>query len=231
VPVLFSEGTAGVLLHELVGHSVEADLVISGDSALAELEDAVITTRSLHVVDDPSRFDLPGAFSHDDEGIAAKPISIVSDGRLVGWLCDREGGERLNVVAGRARRASWDLPPSARLSNLVVEAGDTEPEALERDLKQGLVVTRLGAATVDPVSNRVVLRVERGWEIHNGRRRRPLATVELTGSVLEVLAHLDPSLGSDATADWRLGWCVKNGVPLPTGSESPSILAHRLEVL
>ena len=92
-------------------------------------------------------------------------------------------------------------------------------------------MTRLGAATLDPVSDRLVLRVERGWEIHAGRRRRPLGTFELTGGALEVLAHIDPTVGSDPTTDWRLGWCVKNGVPLPTGSESPSLLAHRLEVL
>jgi predicted Zn-dependent protease len=84
---------------------------------------------------------------------------------------------------------------------------------------------------VDPVSHRVVLRVERGWEIHHGRRRRPLAGFELTGRALEVVANIDPSLGSDPTTDWRLGWCVKDGVPLPTGSESPSVLVHRLEVL
>jgi predicted Zn-dependent protease len=117
------------------------------------------------------------------------------------------------------------------MSNLVVAPGDTSPEAIESGLDRGLVVTRLAGATLDPVSSRLVLRVERGWEIHAGRRRRPLGTIELTGGALEVLAHLDPTVGSDPTPDWRLGWCVKNGVPLPTGSESPSLLAHRLEVL
>jgi predicted Zn-dependent protease len=117
------------------------------------------------------------------------------------------------------------------MSNLVVAPGSTPPEAIESSLGRGLVVTRLGGATVDPVSNRLVLRVERGWEIHAGRRRRPLGAIELTGSALEVLAHIDPAVGSDPTTDWRLGWCVKDGVPLPTGSESPSLVAHRLEVL
>jgi hypothetical protein len=231
LPVLFAAGTGGILMHELVGHSVESDLALCGDSPLVALDDALITAATIHITDDPSRTDLPGAFSHDDEGLQARPQTLVSDGRLVGWLCDREGGEELGCAPGRGRRATWDRAPSSRMSNLVVAPGNTAPEAIESGLGHGLVVTRLGGATLDPVSNRLVLRVERGWEIHAGRRRRPLGTIELTGGALEVLAHIDPTVGSDPTTDWRLGWCVKDGVPLPTGSESPSLLVHRLEVL
>jgi predicted Zn-dependent protease len=109
--------------------------------------------------------------------------------------------------------------------------GETDPEEIEADLDHGLVVTRVAGATVDPVSARTVLRVERGWEVRHGRRRRPLAPCELTGNVVEILAKIDDRLGSDPTADWRLGWCVKDGLPLPTGSETPSVLVQRLEVL
>jgi predicted Zn-dependent protease len=76
-----------------------------------------------------------------------------------------------------------------------------------------------------------VLRVERGWEIRHGRRRRPLAAFELTGSALEILAGIDSRVGSDPTVDWRLGWCVKDGVPLATGSEAPTLIVHHFEVL
>lgn len=231
VPVLFTAGTGGILMHELIGHPLESDLALSGDSPLVALDDALITAANIHISDDPSRADLPGAFSHDDEGLEARPRTLISGGRLVGWLCDREGGEQLGCAPGRGRRASWDHAPTSRMSNLVVTPGDTAPEVIESGLGRALVVTRLGGATLDPVSNRLVLRVERGWEIHAGRRRRPLGTIELTGGALEVLAHLEPTVGSDSTPDWRLGWCVKDGIPLPTGSESPSMLAHRLEVL
>ncbi len=82
-----------------------------------------------------------------------------------------------------------------------------------------------------PISSRTVLRVERGFEIRNGRRRRPLAPFELTGGVTEILAAIDPAVGNDPTPDWRLGWCVKDGLPLPTGSEAPTMMVRRLEVL
>jgi predicted Zn-dependent protease len=113
----------------------------------------------------------------------------------------------------------------------VIAAGEVKAEELERDLSHGFVVTRIGGATVDPLSTRLVLRVERGWEIRHGRRRRPLAPFELTGGVLDVISHVEDQIGSDSKPDWRLGWCVKDGLPLPTGSEAPSMVLHHLEVL
>lgn len=231
LPILFSGGTAGALLHELVGHLAESDVFASGASPLAGLLGATLSATTLNIIDDPTRVDLAGAFGCDDEGVSAAPVHLVRAGRLEGLLCDREGAEQLGASPGRGRRAAWNSPPVPRLSNLVVSAGTTPPEKLEADLENGLVVTRIGGATVDPVSARTVLRVECGWEIRHGRRRRPLAPCELTGSVVEILARIDPRIGRDLTPEWRLGWCVKNGLPLPTGSEAPSILVERMEVL
>jgi hypothetical protein len=231
LPVVLAAGTAGALLHEVVGHMAESDLVATEASSLAGLLGATIGPPGLTIVDDPTRFDLAGAFSCDDEGVPAAPVPLVREGRFERFLCDREGARALGGEPGRGRRAGWARPPVARLSNLVVAGGTADPAALEADLERGLVVTRIGSATVDPVAARLVLRVERGWEIRNGRRRRPLAPCELTGKVMEVLAGIDPRIGADPTPDWRLGWCVKDGLPLPTGSEAPSLLVSRLEVL
>jgi len=231
LPVLFAEGTAGVLLHELLGHLAESDLVAQSASPLAQLAGATLTEADLELSDDPTRGDLPGAFSADDEGVPARPVTVLSGGRLVGWLCDRAGAPRVGGVPGRGRRSGWTAAPIPRMSNLVLAPGGTTRDALENGLGNGLVVTRIAAATVDPASGRAVIRVERGWEIRHGRRRRPLAPCALTGSVTELLAAVDPALGNDPEPDWRLGWCVKHGAALPTGSEAPSILIRRVEVL
>ena len=230
-PVIFTEGTAGALLHELVGHLVEGDLIASGRSPLAGLGGANLTEAAIDLIDDPRRSDLPGAFDCDDEGVPAKPIMLLRGGQLCGLLCDRETAEACDVNPGRGRRADWRSPPVPRLSNLVVPAGEVDPQSIEADVTHGLVVTRLSGAIVDPISSRTVLRVERGFEIRNGRRRRPLAPFELTGGVTEILAAIDPAVGNDPTPDWRLGWCVKDGHPLPTGSEAPTLMVRRLEVL
>ena len=229
--MVFTEGAAGPLLHELIGHLTEGDLVSSGRSPLTGLDGATLTDAALDLTDDPTRDDLPGGFSCDDEGVSAEPIALLRSGRLCGWLDDRSSAAARGGVPGRGRRSDWRSPPAPRLSNLVAAAGTADPASLEAGLTHGLVVTRLSGATVDPVSSRTVLRVERGFELRNGRRRRPLATFELTGSVTEILAGIDPAVGNDPTPDWRLGWCVKDGLPLPTGSEAPTLLVRRLEVL
>jgi len=231
LPVVFAAGTAGALLHELLGHLVESDLAASGASPLAGLAGSSLAPASLEVSDDPTRHELPGAFSCDDEGVPAQPLPLLRGGVLVGWLCDRIGAERLGSVPGRGRRGSFSRPPTPRLSNLVVDPGATPPDALERDLRHGLVVTRVAGASVDPISARAVIRVERGFEVVRGRRARPLAPCALTGRVLELLTRFDPAIGSDASPEWRLGWCVKGGAPMPTGSLAPTLLVHRLEVL
>jgi hypothetical protein len=231
VPVVFSAGTAGALLHELVGHLVEGDLVANGRSPLAGLGGANLTEAAIDLVDDPGRIDLPGGFDCDDEGVPARPLPLLRAGRLCGLLCDRETATLCGAAPGRGRRADWRHAPVPRLSNLVVAAGSHPPKELEADLTHGIVITRLSGATVDPMSSRTVLRVERGFEIRNGRRRRSLAPFELTGGVTEILAGIDPAMGNDPTPDWRLGWCVKDGLPLPTGSEAPTLVVRRLEVL
>ncbi len=231
LPVLFTDGTAGTLLHELVGHLVESDLVANGASPLSGLMGATIAPTTLDVCDDPTRRDLPGSFDHDDEGVEAKPLSLVESGRLNGFLCDREGSARLNGPPGRGRRSVWSKLPVTRQSNLVIKPGECPTKELEGGLDHALVVTRVGGAMVDPNSSRTVVRVERGWEVRHGRRRRQLAPCELTGSALELLANIDSRIGSNPVPDWRLGWCIKDGVPLPTGSEAPAVLVNRLEVL
>ena len=231
LPVLFTAGTAGTLMHELVGHMVESDLVVAAASPLAGMKGATITTSALDIIDDPTRIDLAGAFDHDDEGVEGRPVPLVVAGRLQRYLCDREGARRLGEDPGRGRRTGWNRPPITRQSNLVIAPGKYLPEELEGDLDHALVITRIGGATVDPVSSRTVLRVERGWEVRHGHRRRPLAPCELTGGALEILTRIDSRIGSDPTADWSLVWCIKDGLPLATGSEAPTLLVERLEVL
>jgi hypothetical protein len=231
LPVVLAAGTAGVLMHELIGHLTESDLVVAQASPLSRLMGATITAATLDIVDDPTRTDLPGSFNHDDEGVKAQPVLLVESGRLCSFLCDRSGAARLDCNPGRGRRADWNRPPVTRQSNLVIVPGEYPPVDLESEIEHGLLVTRVGGATVDPVSSRTVIRVERGYEIRHGRRRRPLAPIELTGGALEILAGIDSRVGSDAVSDWRLGWCVKDGVPLATGSEAPTLIVHHLEVL
>jgi len=230
-PVVFTAGAAGVLVHELVGHMMESDLLAAGLSPMAGRSGERVAPPTLTVVDDPLRDDLPGAFDHDDEGVPATPRTLLSSGILSGSLCDGEGARILGEPPGRGRRAAWQHPPVARMSNLVTTPGEHDPAELETGVGQGLVVTRAGAAMVDPAEGRVVLRIEEGWELLHGRRRRPLAPFHLVGEIGGVLAGIRPEIGNDPEPDWRTGWCHKDGHTLPTGALTPTLVVEGLEVL
>jgi len=230
-PVVFTSGSGGVLLHELVGHMVESDLVAAGLSPLADRSGERIATESLTVVDDPTRDDLPGAFDHDGEGVPAAPRPVLSNGVLSGWLADGEGARRLGGPAGRGRRAGWQRPPVPRMSNLVTTTGTHDPADLEAAVGRGFLITRTGAAMVDPVEGRVVLRIEAGWELLHGRRRRPLAPFHFVGEILGILQGIRPEIGNDHEPDWWTGWCHKDGHTLPTGALTPTLVVDGLEVL
>jgi len=231
LPVLFTAGTAGALLHEAVGHLAESDLVATGASPLAGLLGAAVAPPSLEVTDDPTRADLPGAFSHDDEGIGAVPRTVLREGELAGWLCDLDGARATGQPPGRGRRSSWRTPPEPRMSNLVAAPGTVPPAELEARLGHGLVVTEVSAATAQRGSGTLLVSVESAWEVAPGRGRRPLAPFALAGEVLRVLAGIAPELGDDPTPDPRFGWCRKGGRPLPTGIEAPSMIVEGLTVV
>lgn len=231
VPVVFTAGTAGALMHELIGHLMEADLIAGQGSALARRRGERVAPESLTVIDDPTVSTLPGAFSADDEGVPAEPRVLVDAGRPRDILADRVHAERLRSAPGRGRRATWSSPPAPRMSNLVILPGRTPPVDLESGLRRGMVVTRLGGAMVEPSTGRVLIRVERAWDLRHGRRRRALAPLALTGTTEAILASLEPCLGVDNLPDWRLGWCVKDGLPLATGASAPTMLVPDLLVL
>lgn len=230
-PVVFADGSGGAIIHEIVGHLSESDLLQDGASPLLGLAGERLAPESLTVVDDPCRHDLPGGFDVDDEGVPAEPRTLLGHGRSVGWLCDLSGAAALARPAGRGRRAAWQVPPVARMSNLTVAPGDHSPANIEASVDRGLVATRVGAATVDPRAERVVLRVDRGWELVRGRRRRPLLPFFLHAPAPAILGRIAPELGDDPTPDRHLGWCGKAGHTLPTGCETPTLLVDGLEVL
>lgn len=229
-PILLTDGCSGPLFHEIAGHYLEGDLIGKHRNGSSLGQEKKFPDH-LRVTDDPLREDLPGAFSADDEGVPALRIELIAGGTFRNALCDRSSAEKTGHPAGRGRRAHWNSPPCSRMSNIIVAPGSADPRDMEADLKSALLITRLGGAAMEPKTGRVQLQVESGWEIRRGRRRRQLSPCLLGADVEEVFGNIDPDIGSDPQIDWRLGWCLKDGMPLPTGSEGPTLLIRKMEVI
>jgi hypothetical protein len=225
--VLLAPAAAAVLLHELIGHPLEGDLLLRGASPWSGRQGERLVRLSLSVSDDPSRVDLPGAFSADDEGEPAQPRELLAEGILVGALADRESAAALGVPTGNARRANVHARPRPRISNLVARASDPLPHPPRHEA--AIEVETLTSGTMEPASGAILLHVRTAFALRRGERHRPLAPFTLVGSLAAVcsglLAAAEPTLPVAEP-----GWCAKDGEIVPTGAIAPWLLLSGLEV-
>ena len=225
--VLLAPAAAAVLLHELVGHPLEGDLLLRGASPWSGRQGERLLRLELSVSDDPSRTDLPGAFSADDEGETAQPRELLAGGVLVGALADRESAAALGVPTGNARRATVHNRPRPRMSNLVARAADPLPHPPRNEAT--IEVTSLASGTLEPASGAILLQVRNAFALRRGERHRTLTPFTLVGSLAAVraglLAAAEPTLPVAEP-----GWCAKDGEIVPTGAVAPWLLLSGLEV-
>ena len=227
VTTLLAPAAATVFVHELLGHPLESDALLAGGSPWAGSFGEQLLPLPLDLDDDPTRDDLPGGFSADDEGVPAAPRALLRGGELVGVLSDRAGGAAFGAGGGNARRASCHLPPRPRMSNLILSAPDGAP--LPPRSAARLEVVRFAAGTLEPRFGLLLLAVREAWELRRGERHRPVGGFTL---VADARAARDGLLaaGGVGEASAEPGWCGKDGDVVPTGGSAPWLLVDGLEI-
>jgi hypothetical protein len=225
--VLLAPAAAAVLMHELVGHPLEGDLLLRGASPWRGRQGDRILALPLSVSDDPTRTDLPGGFSADDEGCAAKPRRLLAEGTLVGALADRETAPALGVEPGNARRAGIHTRPRPRVSNLVTTAADPLPHPPRNEA--AIEVVTLSSGTLEPASGAILLQVRDAYALRRGERHRPLAPFTLVGTLEALRAGMLAAAGPTLPVA-EPGWCAKEGEVVATGAVAPWLLVAGVEV-
>ena len=227
LPAIVAAGGGLVVLHELLGHPLEADNRLRGLSALAGLEGRALTDPTLTVIDSPAPAHGPGALELDDEGTPGVPVTLVAEGVLTGTLTDRATAWTLGVQSsGNGRRASFRHAPAPRLRNLVIQPGPRSFEALLGELDEGLYVERLGECMIHP-SGRATLWVETARRVRAGRLAERLRGFRISGTLPGWLGALD-GVGDDVETYREPVLCDKEGVVL-TGLCGPSLRFAQVE--
>jgi TldD protein len=218
-PVVFAAGVGGVLIHEIVGHALEADTVIEG-SWITQLEKS-IGPEWLTVVDDPRRGRAP--WRVDDEGAPASATLLVRRGRVAGQLHDRASARRAGrMPTGHGRRSSYREPVRPRMGCTYVMPGKHDPEEIVRETGDGIYVRRMESATVDPRSGRAVFRVTDSDRIRNGRIDAPLREHLLIVEARRALASMD-RIADDLSFDTCIGSCHRDAQPLAISVGTPTL--------
>lgn len=217
MPVVISSEAGGTMIHEAVGHGLEADLVQEGLSVYSGKLGEKIASELLTVIDDPTMPNMRGSYLFDDEGTPSQRTVLVENGVLVNYLYDKYTAMKEGKTStGNGRRQSYEHYPIPRMSNTFIAPGKHSPEEIIRSVDKGLFVKKMGGGQVNTVTGEFVFEVQEGYIIEKGSIGEPVRGALLIGTGQEILKSID-MVGSDL--GFSIGTCGKNhqGVPVTDG--------------
>jgi TldD protein len=228
--VVLGPGWPGILLHEAVGHGLEADFNRKGLSAFSNRLGQRVAAELCTVVDDGTLPDRRGSLNVDDEGEPTQQTVLIEKGILRSYLQDRLSAQLLRATrTGNGRRESYEHIPMPRMTNTYMLAGHQDPEEIIRSVKLGLYAVYFGGGQVDITNGKFVFSASEAYLIEDGRVTAPVKGATLTGDGPSVLTHVT-AVGNDLQLDPGIGTCGKDGQSVPVGVGIPTIKVSRLTV-
>jgi TldD protein len=226
--VVVGNGFGGVLLHEAVGHGLEADAVQKRASVYAGRLGDRLAEPFVNAFDDGRREGAWGSDGIDDEGHPTQPTQILADGALTSYLYDRVRARKAGAEqTGNGRRESFRHLPQPRMTNTFFAPGEATPEELIASIDRGLYAVSFGGGQVEPATGDFVFGVSEGYLIEGGKVTSPVRGATLIGNGIEALAAVD---GIAADLEIATGYCGKGGQQVPAGVGQPHVRIRALTV-
>ncbi len=228
--LVLSSGWPGVMLHEAVGHGLEGDFNRKKTSAFAGLMGQMVAARGVTVVDDGTMEGRRGSLSVDDEGTPSGYNVLIDDGRLTGYMQDRQNARLMGVApTGNGRRQSYAHQPMPRMTNTYMLGGDKTPEEIIASVKNGLYAVSFGGGQVDITSGKFVFGCTEAYLIENGKIGAPVKGAMLIGNGPESMQRIS-MVGNDMKLDTGIGMCGKAGQSVPVGVGQPHLRMDQVTV-
>src|SRR5690606_26192723 len=186
--VVLGSGWPGILLHEAVGHGLEADFNHKGSSVFSGRLGERVAARGVTVIDDGTIADRRGSLNVDDEGNPTQKTVLIEDGILKGYLQDSRNARFMNAaVTGNGRRESYAHVPMPRMTNTYMLNGQHEHDEIIESVKNGIYAVNFGGGQVDITSGKFVFSTSEAWLIENGKLVRPVKGATLIGNGFDAL--------------------------------------------
>ncbi len=209
--VVLGPGWPGILLHEAVGHGLEADFNRKKTSAFTGLVGQVVASPKVTVVDNGTIAARRGSLNVDDEGSPTQETVLIEKGVLRGYLSDKLSARLMGIAnTGSGRRESYQCYPMPRMTNTYMLAGDDAPEDILRSVKRGLYAVNFGGGQVDITNGKFVFSASEAYLIEDGKVTAPVRDATLIGNGPEALKYVS-MVGNDLKLDEGIGTCGKNG--------------------
>jgi len=230
MPVVLAGGIAGVLLHEAIGHGMEADFNRKGTSIYADRIGQRIAGRDVTIIDDGTLPALRGSLNVDDEGAATQRTVLVENGILRSYMHDRISARHYQVApTGSGRRQSFRFPPVPRMRTTYMISGPHDPQEIIASVKRGIYARVIGNGEVNIGAGDFSFYLIQGRLIENGKLTGLIKDVNLTGRGPQVLEAMD-LIGNNMTLKTGGGSCGKDGQFVPVGFGMPTVRAGGISV-
>lgn len=228
--VVLGPGWPGILLHEAVGHGLEADFNRKGVSAFTGRVGQQVASPLCTVIDDGTIGSRRGSLNVDDEGMPTQRNVLIENGVLRGYLQDQLSARLMKSAStGSGRREGYQHIPMPRMTNTYMLAGESAPEDIIRSVKKGIYCATFGGGQVDITSGNFVFSATESYLIEDGKITRPVRGASLIGNGPEALKYVS-MVGNDLMLDEGIGVCGKEGQSVPVGVGIPTVKIDRMTV-
>jgi TldD protein len=223
MPVVLGPGDSGILLHEAVGHGLEADFNRKQTSNYSGQIGQQVASPLCTVVDDGTVSHSRGTINVDDEGHVPRRNVLIENGVLVAYMHDRLSARHFGVApSGNGRRESFRSMPLPRMTNTSLQRGEHGHDEIVRSVKRGIYAKRFSGGQVNISNGDFVFSLSESYLIEDGKLTSPLKGVNLIGNGPDVLRRVD-MLGADFQLSDGIWTCGKDGQSLPVNVGTPTV--------
>jgi TldD protein len=228
--VVLGPGDSGILLHEAVGHGLEADFNRKQTSNYSGRVGQRVASDLCTVIDDGTIEHTRGAINVDDEGNLPQKNVLIENGILRGYLQDRLSSKHFALApSGNGRRQSFRHMPLPRMTNTLMAAGSQDPDEIIRSTKRGVYAKRFSGGQVNISNGDFVFSLTESYLIEDGKLTAPLKGVNLIGNGPDVLTKVS-MVGSDFKLSDGIWTCGKDGQSVPVGVGTPTVKISAITV-
>lgn len=231
VPVVLGPGVTGILLHEAIGHGMEADFNRKNISTYSTMLGKKVAEPFINIIDDGTNMNMAGSINVDDEGIPGQKTMLVENGILTSYIHDRISAKHYGVKpTGNGRRQDFQNYPMPRMRNTYMLGGQSTPEDVIRQAGNGIYVEDVSNGQVKIGEGDFAFYVSQGRLIENGKLTAPIKDVNIMGNGPKMLANMSMVANDLVMYQGGAGQCGKNGQGVPVGFGMPTCLVKSLTV-